>query len=61
MKLTHRMLGLALLVASVTSFAAGCVFVPVGPGYGYRAAAVAPVVVAPAPVFVVRRPYAYWW
>lgn len=62
MKLMHRMLGLALLVASVTIFVAGCVFVPVGPGYGYRPAVVAPAVVVPAPVVVVRpRPYGYWW
>jgi hypothetical protein len=61
MKLMPRMLGLALLLSGVTALASGCVFVPVGPGYGYRPAVVAPVVVAPAPVVVVRRPYAYWW
>ena len=60
MKLIHRVLGLALLLAAVTTTAAGCVFVPAGPGYSYRP--VAPVVVAPAPAVVVRRPYyGYWW
>ena len=64
MKLMHRLLGFALLLAAVTTTAAGCIVAPVGPGYGYgyhRAAA--PVVVAPAPVVVVRRPYyyGYWW
>jgi hypothetical protein len=60
MKLMHRLLGLALLLAAVTT-TAGCVFVPAGPGYAYRP--VAPVVVAPAPAVVVRRPYyyGYWW
>ena len=62
MKLMHRILGLALLLAAVTTSAAGCVLVPVGPGYAYRPAVVAPVVVAPAPAVVVRRPYyGYWW
>ena len=59
MKRMHRLLGFALLLAAVTTVAAGCVVAPVGPGYGYgyRRAVVAPVVVAPAPVVVVRRPY----
>ena len=62
MKLIHRVLGLALLLAAVTTTAAGCVLVPVGPGYAYRPVVPAPVVVAPAPVVVVRRPYyGYWW
>ena len=57
MKRMHRLLGFALLLAAVTTAAAGCVVAPVGPGYGYgyRRAVVAPVVVAP--VVVVRRPY----
>jgi hypothetical protein len=59
MKLTYRMFGLALLLASVVTTAAGCVFVPVGPGY---ARPYGPVVVAPAPAVVVRpRPYGYYW
>ncbi len=59
MKLMHRLLGFALLLAAVTTTAAGCIFVPAGPGYAYRP--VAPVVVAPAPVVVVRpRPYGYY-
>ncbi len=58
MKLIHRVLGLALLLATVTTTAAGCIFVPAGPGYAYRP--VAPIVVAPAPAVVVRpRPYGY--
>jgi hypothetical protein len=60
MKLMHRVLGLALLLAAVTTTAAGCVFVPAGPRYGYRP--VAPVVVAPVPAVVVRpRPYGYYY
>ena len=60
MKLVHRRLGFALLLSAVTTFASGCILVPVGPGYAYRSAA--PVVVAPAPAVVVRRPYyGYWW
>ena len=60
MKLRHRLLGFALLLVAVATTAAGCVLVPVGPGYAYRP--VAPVVVAPAPAVVVRRPYyGYWW
>ena len=63
MKLMHRMFGLALLLAAVTTSAAGCILVPVGPGYAYRPAVPAPVVIAPAPAVVVRRPYyyGYWW
>ena len=63
MKLIPRILGLALLLATVTATAAGCIFVPAGPGSAYRPAA--PVLVAPAPAVVVRpRPYGYgyyWW
>ena len=60
MKLVSRLLGFALLLSAVATFAAGCILVPVGPGYAYRPAP--PVVVAPAPAVVVRRPYyGYWW
>jgi hypothetical protein len=61
MKSPRGILALALLLAGISLTASGCVFVPVGPGYAYRPAVAAPVVVAPAPVVVVRRPYAYWW
>jgi hypothetical protein len=60
MKPAHRVLGLALLLAGIAFTSSGCVVVPVGRGYGYRPAYVAPapIVLAPAPV-VVRR-YQYW-
>lgn len=61
MKAIHRMLVGTLLLAGIAVTASGCVVAPVGPGYAYRPVRVAPVVVAPAPVVVVRRPYPYWW
>ena len=53
-------IALALLLIGVAVAASGCVLVPVGPGYAYRAPYAAPVVVAPGPI-VVRRAYPYWW
>jgi len=61
MKVAARVLAFALLLAGIAVTSSGCVLVPVGPGYAYRPAYVAPapVVVAPSPVIVWGRRYPY--